>query len=59
MPEAREMVDDGARVALLGAQGAQVRGLVVRQVRRMLYQILHAYQRSPMITSKQNKLMIY
>lgn len=47
VPVAGEVVDDGARVALLGAQRAQVRGLVVRLLGRMLDQVLHAHQRSP------------
>lgn len=48
MPEAGHVVDDSPRMSVLGAQRADVRGLVVRLLRRVLDQVLHAQQRSPM-----------
>lgn len=47
VPEAGEVVDNGARVALLQAQHADVRGLVVGLLRRVLHQVFNAQQRSP------------
>lgn len=47
MPETSHVVDDGAGMALLGAQGAQVLGFVVLLLRRVFDKVLQPYQRSP------------
>lgn len=47
MPEAGHVVDNCTRMALLGAERAHVRGLVVRLLRRVLHQVLQPQQRRP------------